>query len=143
MFAQPMKKRLNCVVSAAIALTVATVFVSSLAFAKVVINTIDPVAIVAGGGRHLVVTGPIECTQGERAELRVTVTQRTTGAVAEGYAIFNCAGTIEQWEVHAVAHGKASFEEGPATAVAVGSTSSRGTTTDAHQWLVEITLVEE
>jgi hypothetical protein len=47
-------------------------------------NTIDPVAIVADNGRHLIVTGPIECTHGERVELRVTVTQRETGAVAEG-----------------------------------------------------------
>jgi hypothetical protein len=46
-------------------------------------------------------------------------------------------------EVHAVTHGKASFEEGPATAVALGSTTSRGQATDAHQWLVDITLVGE
>jgi hypothetical protein len=63
--------------------------------------------------------------------------------VAEGYVIFNCAGVIEQWEVHAVTHGKATFEEGPATAVGVASTSSRGAATDAHQWLVDITLVAE
>ena len=84
--------------------------VASLAFAKIAVNTIDPVAVVAGAGRHLVVTGPIECTQGERVELRVTVTQRETGAVAEGYAVFNCSGVIEQWELHAVTHGKATFE---------------------------------
>jgi hypothetical protein len=35
------------------------------------------------------------------------------------------------------------FEEGPTTAVAVGRTTSRGETTDAHQWLVNITLVAE
>ena len=114
-----------------------------MAFAKIIRNTIDAVAVVAGGGRHLIVTGPVECTQGERAELRVTVTQRETGAVAEGYAFFNCAGAIEQWEVHAVTHGKATFEEGPATAVALGSSTSRGVTTDAYQWLVDITLVGE
>jgi len=98
---------------------------------------------VADNGRHLIVTGPIECTQGERANLRVTVTQRETGAVAEGYTIFNCAGVVEQWEVHAVTHGKAAFEEGPATAVGVARTTSRGTATDAHQWPVDITLVGE
>jgi hypothetical protein len=106
-------------------------------------NTIDPVAIVAGGGRHLIVTGPIECNQEERAELRVTVTQRETGAVAEGYAIFKCTVETQQWEVHAVARGKASFEEGPAIAVAVASTASRRESTDAHQWLVDVTLVGE
>jgi hypothetical protein len=71
------------------------------------------------------------------------VTQRETGAVGEGYVIFKCAGVIEQWEVHAASHGKAIFEEGPATAVGVATTASRGETTDAHQWLANITLVEE
>ena len=98
---------------------------------------------MAGGGRHLIVTGPIECTQGERVELRVTVTQRETGAVAEGYAFFTCTVETQQWEVHAVTHSKATFEEGPATAVAIASTTSRGTATDAHQWLVDVTLVGE
>jgi len=106
-------------------------------------NTIDTVAIVAGAGRHLIVTGPIECTARERTYLRVTVTQRETGAVAEGSTFFTCTVETQQWEVHAVTHGKASFDEGPATAVAVASTTSRGQATDAHQWLVNITLVGE
>jgi hypothetical protein len=45
--------------------------------------------------------------------------------------------------VHASVQGKAAFEAGPATAVALGRTTDRGATTDAHQWLVNITLVEE
>ena len=49
MFAQPTKKRVNCLVAAAMVLTLAGVFVASLAFARLVSNTIDPVAIVAGG----------------------------------------------------------------------------------------------
>ena len=119
------------------------VLVAPAAFARITKNTIDPVAIVAGAGRHLIVTGPIRCDQTERTYLRVTVTQRETGAVAEGHAFFTCTVDIQQWEVHAVTHGKANFEEGPATAVGVASTSVRGVTTDAHQWLVDITLVEE
>jgi hypothetical protein len=47
-------------------------------------NTIDPVAVGADHGQHILVTGPIACTAGERAQLRVTVTQRATGAIAEG-----------------------------------------------------------
>ena len=117
--------------------------VGSLAFARIARNTIDLFAIVAGNGRHLIVTGPIECTERERTYLRVTVTQRSTGAVAEGSTFFTCTGEIQQWEAHAVTHGKASFEEGPATAVAVAGTTSRRQVTDAHQWLVNITLVEE
>jgi hypothetical protein len=73
----------------------------------------------------------------------VTVTQRETGAVAEDYAIIKCTVETQQWEVHAVAHGKARFEEGPATAVAIASTTVRRETTDAHQRLVDVTLAEE
>ena len=114
-----------------------------LAFARVIINTIDPVAIVTDHGRHIIVTGPIACTQGETAYLEVTVTQRDTGAVAEGLTRVTCTGNSQQWEVHAATQGKETFQEGPATAVAIGRTTSRGNTTDAHQWLVEITLVGE
>jgi len=38
---------------------------------------------------------------------------------------------------------KATFEVGPAIAVAKATTAFCGVTTDAHQWLVNITLVEE
>ena len=46
----------------------------------------------------------------------------------------------QQWEVLAVTVGGASFEEGPATAVAVARTTERGDSADAHQWLVDVTL---
>ena len=55
------------------------------AFGKVVFNTIDGAPLVTDGGRHIVITGPLSCTAGERAFLRVTVTQRETGAIAEGH----------------------------------------------------------
>ncbi len=89
------------------------------------------------------VTGPIECTARERVYLHLTVTQRTTGAVAEGSAFVTCTGVLQQWEVHAETKGKASFAPGAATAVGLASTSLRGRATDAHQWLVSVTLVEE
>lgn len=111
--------------------------------ARIVLNTIDPVAIVTDNGHHLVMTGPITWTAGERVYLRVTVTQRETGAVAEGRTRETCTGDTQQWEVHAATQGKATFQKGPATAVAVGRTTTRAGTTDASQWLVDITLVGE
>jgi hypothetical protein len=100
---------------------------------------------VADGGRRLLVTGPIACSAGERTQLRVTVTQRTTGAVAEGQARFTCQGEddVQQWEVRAVAQGEARFQEGTAWAVGLARTTAHGDATDAHQWLVEITVVGE
>ena len=121
----------------------ASLLVASIAFARIAYNTIDPVALVTGDGMHVVATGPFACTKGERAHLRLTVTQRSTGAIAEGRTLVVCTGADQQWEVHASAQGRSAFEEGPATAVAVGRTFDRRQATDAHQWLVEITLVAE
>jgi hypothetical protein len=131
------------VVLAAIVLVPPSVLVSSVVFARVLLNTIDPLAVVSDDGRHLIVTGPFICDAGERQHLRLTVTQRSTGAVAEGLTLDTCTGGLQQWEVEAVTRGRERFEQGPATAVAIGRTTFRGATTDAHQWLVNITLVGE
>ena len=128
---------------AAIGLTLAGVFVARTAFAKIGVNTIDPVGIVAHNGRHVTLTGPIAITAGERAQMRVTVTQRTTGAVAEGHAVLTGTGTTNQWEITAAVEDNETFEAGPATAVAIARTTVGGQATDAHQWLVNITLVKE
>ena len=40
-------------------------FPASAALARVALNTMDPVAVVADDGRHVVVTGPLTCTDGE------------------------------------------------------------------------------
>jgi hypothetical protein len=141
--APPQKKHLNRLVSSAIVLTLVGGVIASAAFARVARNTVDPVAIVTDNGRLVTVTGPITCDESQTAELHVTVTQRSTGAVAEGRAPFTCTGDIQQWEVRAATQGKAALVQGPASAVALATTSKRGNTDDAHQWLVEITLVRE
>ena len=143
MFTHPTHKHVNGLASAVLVVTLVGVGLAPLAFAKVMTNTIDPVTLVTDNCRHLVVTGPIACTASERAYVRVTVTQRATGAVAEGQTRLTCTGDTQHWEVHAATQGQETFEEGPATAVALGRTTTRGDTTDAHQWLVEITLVGE
>ena len=140
---QPTKRQMIGLVSAALALSLVGVFIAPMAFARVTYNTIGPVAIVTDNGRHILVTGPIECNEGERSELRVTVTQRPTGAVAEGRAFIICTGNLQQWEVVVATGGKETFQEGPATAVGLARTTAHGDTTDAHQWLVNVTLVKE
>ena len=121
----------------------AGVFVVHAAFAKITWNTIDPVGIVADKGRQVTVTGPIAVTAGERTELRVTVTQRSSGAVAEGVIFFTGSGQTNQWEITAVAEGRATFQAGPATVVGLARSSINGQATDAHQWLVNVTLLSE
>ena len=73
----------------------------------------------------------------------MTVTQRSTGAVAEGVIFFSGTGQTNQWEVTARAEGRATFEAGPATVVGLARSSSQGQATDAHQWLVNVTLLSE
>ena len=140
---QTIKQHRTWLVSAALVLTLAGLFVARTAFAGVQLNTIDPVGIVAAKGRHITVAGPLRATAGDRVELRVTVTQRSTGAVAEGRAFLTGTGALQRWEVETAAEGGATFEAGPATAVALARTTVGGKATDAHQWLVNITLVRE
>jgi hypothetical protein len=143
MFAQRTRKRRIRLASVAMGMTFVGGFGAHAAFARITANTIDPVAVVADNGRDVIVTGPLACTAGERAYLRVTVTQRATGAVAEGRTLITCIESTQQWEVHASTQGPETFEEGPATATAVARTTELGETTDAHQWLVDIALVGE
>jgi hypothetical protein len=143
MCTQPTKKHVQCFVSAAMIMTLVGVCIAPMAFAGMPFNTIDPVAIVTDNGRHIVVTGPIVCTESEMAYLRVTVTQRATGAVAEGRTRITCTGDTQHWEAHASTQGNETFQEGSATAVALGHTTAGGDTDDAHQWLVNVTLVGE
>jgi len=130
-------------VSSTVLVILAGVFVARTAFAKITNNTIDPVGIVADKGRQVTVTGPIAVTAGERTELRVTVTQRSTGGVAEGVIFFTGSGQTNQWEITAVAGGRATFQAGPATVVGLARSSIKGQATDAHQWLVNVTLLHE
>jgi hypothetical protein len=130
-------------VPAALFVVLSSLFITRTVLAKITYNTIDTVGIVTDKGRQVTVTGPVAVTEGERTELRVTVTQRSTGAVAEGVIFFTGSGQTNQWEITTVAEGRATFQAGPATVVGLARSSSKGQTTDAHQWLVNVTLLNE
>lgn len=135
------------VVSAAVLLVALAGFLSArTAFARITFNTIDPVGLVAEHGRAVLLSGPVQVTAGERTEMRVTLTQRSTGAVAEGLLFYTGTGQTQQWQVRLRTQGAAAFATGPATAVGLARSSSSsvpGQATDAHQWLVNVTLVSE
>jgi hypothetical protein len=137
------KVRISRLVPVQLFLVFAGVFLAHTSFAKLSANTIDPVGIVSDNGRHVALTGPVSATLGDRIEMQVTVTQRSTGAVAEGIALFTGTGEVTQWMVTAVTCGPAAFEPGPATVVALALTSVKGQPNDAHQWLVNVSLVGE
>jgi hypothetical protein len=143
MSTQTRKHLKTWLVPVALLVVLSSLFITQTVLAKVTMNTIDMVGIVADKGRQVTVTGPIAVTEGERTELRVTVTQRSTGAVAEGVIFFTGTGQTNQWELTAVAEGRATFEAGPATVVGLARSSVHGQATDAHQWLVNVTLLRE
>ena len=126
-----------------LALALAFAFVAPRVFARLVLNTIDPVATIADHGNHVIVTGPIQCDLVQWVDLRVTLTQRSTGAVAEGRLHFLGNPDIRQWTVVAAVNGAIDFEEGEATAVALAVSKVNGQADDAHQWLVNVDLVAE
>jgi len=111
-------------------------------FAGIALNTIDTVAHQTESGWQIVVTGPIACTAGERITLHLTVTQRSTGAVGQGHTRFLCTGALQQWEVLVTHDKKAAFADGAATAVALARTTAQGAPTDAHQWLINVSVAE-
>lgn len=127
----------------ALVLVITGLICAPLANAKIAGNTVNPVAIVSPNGRFITVTGPLATDQTQPVLMRVTVTQRSTGAIAEGYA--QVVGTMlsQQWTMNVQAVGVKSFEPGPATVVALAqSRTSLFNADDAHQWLVNVTLVE-
>lgn len=130
-------------VAAAVFTVVSVTLLGSLADARIVKNTIDPTAKLTDNGRSVVVTGPIQCSETQPTYLRVTVSQRSTGAVAGGIAQITCTPDERQWELRVTTQGNASFEEGPATATALARSTVHGSPDDAHQWLVEINLVRD
>jgi prepilin-type N-terminal cleavage/methylation domain-containing protein len=105
-------------------------------------NTIHPTATITNSGKNVVVSGPISATEGADIHLRVTLTQRSTGAVAEGRTRFVATGAIETWEVTVDNQGDERFRPGSAAGVALATAEDRRDVTDAHQWLVNVTLVE-
>jgi hypothetical protein len=114
---------------------------------QVKFSGIDPTLLIDAKGRQVAVTGPFECSAGGLITLlRVTVSQRVSGAVAEGETRGACSGGAEEFALDAVARGEATFVEGPAEACALalvgvhGALIGGGNVTDAHQWCQDVTL---
>jgi hypothetical protein len=135
-------RAIGVVAAAAVALGVC-VILAERALARISVNTIDPVAILTDGGRHVILSGPVQCTGGEAYHTRVTITQRESGAVAEGWAVIECSGGEQEWMVHAWVRGDQAFDRGSARAVAFARTFDGGFSTDSHQWMVDVVLEEE
>jgi hypothetical protein len=125
-------------------LVAAMVALTAPAGAGVVLNTIGREATIDDAGHIAEAAGPIRCSERERAAIRVTISQRTTGAVAEGRWRGRCPATTTTWTARGFAPlGSATFQPGTAQACALGITRRGRSVTDAKQWCRTIRLVED
>ena len=103
---------------------------------------IDLDLMLSNRGRQVHVTGPIACTQAQlQVIIRVTVTQRDTGALAEGRWQGACTTRTRTWRTTVAADGLAApFAAGAGQACALGVVYERGRRIDAFQWCREVRL---
>ena len=142
MLIQPSTRHLKRFVFTLLIVMVADLFVAPAAFARIR-NTNDVFSVTFDKGRHLVVAGHATCDAKETVVIRVTVTQRSTGAVAEADISFTATGELQDWLARLPTIGRQAFEEGQVTVVYLIHTSYRGESTDANQWLVSDLVARE
>jgi hypothetical protein len=99
-------------------------------------NTIDSVGALAKEGRQAGVTVLLTCDRAQTVRLQVTVSQGSTGTVAERRLAVRCGTEPGRFPVAAQARAQDRFEEGAATACAVAEAQD-----DARRWCKEVTLV--
>jgi hypothetical protein len=96
---------------------------------------------VLNRGHQVEVRAHVTCTRGEAIIARVTVTQRSTAALAvSGATGTQCTGTREAFSMKLKALGAERFARRKAKVCAVARTSQNGHGTDALQWCKAIRL---
>ena len=106
--------------------------------------TADEAVLMPSEDDDVVVTGGIKCAEGQIVEINVTVTQETTGAVANGDTLTRCLGTdgqARQWIVHAPTQSQAAFETGNAHLVVNARTLAQGEETHEWSWEPDVQLI--
>ena len=96
-----------------------------------------------GPGGHVQISGHAACVEGAVADLEVTISQRGTGAIAEGATRVACGGDEVPWDVQASTVGRGALSAGPATACGLIRITSERDPPDTVQWCRDdIELVE-
>jgi hypothetical protein len=104
-------------------------------------NTIDEQATYRKHGRLLRVTGPIECTRGERVAIRVAVSQPVTAARARSRWRSRCTGGVQRWQVKAHARHGTRFQNGSGRVCAVAKTRRGTRVTDRRRWCERVNVL--
>lgn len=121
---------------------VISLLVAGPVVARLSSNTIDPIVTLSSNNRQVLVTGPIDCTKGEKLSLDVILTQRDTSALAKGKLETTCTGDIQKWKINTKAEYGTKLKEGTATAWALATTRNHGKITDVDQWSREVKVVK-
>ena len=95
---------------------------------------------LTNGGRGVNVSGPIGCPAGDSVQLRATVSQRSTGAVAQGFWNKVCAGSGQHWHTTASVTDGVTMSAGCVHATGLAIVRHAGKPVDAFQWLRTVTL---
>jgi hypothetical protein len=147
------KGRLRVAIGAvACAATIAVMPLSALARTSAVSDTVlcastckpaaafDRAALLANGGVTVLVSGPITCRVGDSVRIRATVSQVSTGAVAEGLWSKRCTGTELHWHITAIVTDGVHFSAGGAEGVGLAIIRRQGTPGSAVQWIRRLAL---
>jgi hypothetical protein len=140
------------IVAGACAATIALMATSAPAHTSAVSNvqpcssTCKPAAAfdhhgtLINGDRAVLISGPIACSAGEIVRIRATVSQVSTGAVAEGIWSRQCTGTMLQWHITARVTDGAQLRAGGADGVGLAIIRHHRTPVSAVQWISPLTL---
>lgn len=99
--------------------------------ARVVFNTIGGTAALIGQGHVAQGTVLVGCTEGERVQVTLTLTQGAVSGIGSAAGI--CTGELEEYEV-TVPAGSDIFVPGLAVACATADNYRRGVLVDSRQW---------
>jgi len=147
------KERLRAAVGAgACAATIALMPISAMAHTSVVSDHLacgrtckpaaafDHAGALINGGGAVRVSGPIACKAGDSVRIRATVSQVSTGAVAEGVWSKRCTGKTLHWHITAIVTNGVHLAAGDAEGVGVAIIRRHGIPGSAVQWISELTL---
>lgn len=112
-------------------------------FAFPIPNATQEEVILNSSSDTLYVFGTVSCDAGEIVEVRVNVTQNSTGAVATGRTAAHCLGPsfVQGWIALAEPYNGSTFEAGEVDVGVWSRTQVDGETTDTLEWDNNGTLV--
>jgi hypothetical protein len=99
-----------------------------------------PTQTLIASGRAVKLSGPIKCPAGDIVRVRATVSQRSTGAVAQAFWNKPCTGKGQHWHKTASVNDGVMLSAGCAHAAGLAIIRHAGKPVDAFQWLRTVTL---